>query len=177
VSLNHKRRIFRSGAGAVLPSAGVWLAGGAATLLIVAFLFVRWDAPARAPAAGHVAAAADELAVLDGNTLRVGAHVVRLEGIAAPARGSVCHGGGQTELDCGSAAANALAALVHGRSVECAIHGHDRQGRPVGDCRAEGRPLNIALVQDGWARAEAADLREPETAARVAGRGIWRGGS
>jgi endonuclease YncB( thermonuclease family) len=182
VSLNHKRRIFRSNAGvaAALPSVGVWLAaaGGAATLLVAAAMFVRSSIPpAAAPASSHVSAPPDQLAVLDGDTLRVGAHVVRLEGIAAPARGSVCHGDGQMELDCGSAAANALAELVRGSSVDCSIHGHDGQGRPTGECLAAGKKLNAVLVRDGWARAETTALREPEATARAAGRGIWRPGS
>jgi endonuclease YncB( thermonuclease family) len=179
VSLNHKRRIFRSNAGvkSVLPPVGLGLAAAAATLLVVVSLFVRSsDAPARPPASGHVSAGADQLAVLDGDTLRVGEQVVRLEGIVAPARGSMCHGADQTELDCGSAAANALAALVRGRNVDCTIHGHDGQGRPVGDCVAAGNKLSIALVQDGWARADAALLREPEATARAAGRGVWHSG-
>jgi endonuclease YncB( thermonuclease family) len=181
VSLNHKRRIFRSNAGAAptWPSVGVWLAaaGGAVTLLIVGSLFVRSsDAPARQPASSHVSASSDQLAVLDGNTLRVGAHVVRLEGIVAPARGSVCHAADRTEVDCGSAAANALAALVRGRNVECAIHGHDGQGRPVGDCAAAGNKLSVALVRDGWARADAATLSASEATARAAGRGVWHSG-
>jgi endonuclease YncB( thermonuclease family) len=183
LSLNHKRRIFRSNAGPLpvwvssLPSRGVLLAaaGGAATLLVTASLFVRSsDAPAHVPSISHLSAAADRLAVLDGDTLRVGEHVIRLEGIAAPMRGSLCHGGGAMELDCGSAAANALASLVHGAAVDCTINGHDRQGRPEGDCVAGGTSLNLALVLDGWARAASAALREPEEAARAAGRGIWR---
>jgi endonuclease YncB( thermonuclease family) len=180
--LNHKRRIFRSNAGlaARLPSMTVVLAtaGGAVTLLIVASLFVRpSDAPARVPPNGHVAAGADKLAVVDGDTLRVGEHVVRLEGIAAPARGSMCRGAGQTEMDCGSAAANALSSLVRDSFVDCTIHGHDDAGRPLGSCVAAGQVLNVALVRDGWARAETAALREPEATARAARRGIWQSGS
>jgi endonuclease YncB( thermonuclease family) len=163
-----------------LPSVGVVLAaaGGTVTLLIAASLFVHpSDAPARVPANSHVSATADQLAVVDGDTLRVGEHVVRLEGIVAPARGSVCHGAGQTQLDCGSAAANALSSLVRDSAVDCTIHGHDGQGRPTGNCIAAGRPLSATLVQDGWARAETAALREPEATARAAGRGIWHNGS
>jgi endonuclease YncB( thermonuclease family) len=180
--LNHKRRIFRASAGpaAALPSVGVMLAaaGGAATLLVVVSLFFgSSEAPARVPPNSHVSAAADELAVVDGDTLRVGEHVVRLEGIVAPARGSLCHGAGQTDLDCGTAAANALSSLVRGNSVDCTIHGHDGQGRPTGACVAAGRPLSATLVRDGWARAKAADLREPEASAQAARLGIWRSGS
>ena len=181
MSLNHKRRIFRSGVGlgSFVPSVGMLLAagGGAATLLIAGSLFVRSsNAPALAPADGHVSARADQLAVLDGNTLRVGDSIVRLEGIVAPPRGDACRGIDGSGVDCGSAAANALAALVHGRALDCTIHGHDGQGRPVGTCIAAGRSLGATLVRDGWARASAADLQEAEAAARAAGRGIWRGG-
>ncbi len=143
--------------------------------MIVASLFVRSsDAPARVPASLHVAAEADRLAVLDGDTLRLGNQVVRLAGIAAPARGSVCRGGEQTTVDCGSEAANVLASLVRGKAVECAVSGHDARGFPVALCTAGGQALSATLVRDGWAKAETADLREPELSARAAGRGMWR---
>jgi len=181
VSLNHKRRIFRSGAGPVplrmprLPSFGVCLAaaGGAATLLAAAWLFVRSsDAPAHAPPSRHLLAPAGTLAVLDGDTMRVGDQVVRLDGIAAPPRGSVCRGGG-LDVDCGAASANALASLVRDKAVDCGITGHDGYGRPVAECVAGGVAVNEALVRDGWARARTASLRQSEDAARTAGRGIW----
>jgi endonuclease YncB( thermonuclease family) len=197
LSLNHKRRIFRSNAGlaALLPSMTMVLAavGGAAALLLVASLFVHTsnapasnasasnasasNASAQVPPNGHVSAGADKLAVVDGDTLRVGEHVVRLEGIAAPARGSTCRGAGRPDMDCGSAAANALSSLVRGSSVDCTIHGHDDEGRPLGSCVAAGQVLNVALVRDGWARAETAALREPEATARAARLGIWQSGS
>jgi endonuclease YncB( thermonuclease family) len=185
VSLNHKRRIFRPNAGSrpfrdrLLPSLGVLLAatGGAVTLVVVASLFVRSsEAPARAPTGMHLSAPAVRLAVLDGDTLRVGDQVVRLAGIVAPARGSVCHDAGRSDVDCGAAAANALAVLVRGSAVDCTIHGHDPEGRPVGNCLAAGTKLSEALVRDGWARAEDGDLQQPETVARAAGRGMWRAG-
>jgi endonuclease YncB( thermonuclease family) len=175
--LNRKKRIFRSGSRALtLPSARVLFAGAgaAATGLAIAFMLIHSsDAPAQAPANGHVAARADALAVLDGETMRVGEQVVRLSGIAAPARGSVCHGGAR-DVDCGAAAANALAYLVRGSTVDCTINGHDSGGRPVADCVASGVELNEALVRDGWAHAQAVSLRHSEDAARAAGRGIWR---
>jgi endonuclease YncB( thermonuclease family) len=182
VSLNHRRRIFRPGTGPAplrhrrRPSPGLWLAasGGAATLLTATWLFIRSsDAPAHGPASTHVAASADSLAVLDGDTMRVGDQVVRLHGIAAPRRGSVCHSGA-TQVDCGAAAANALAALVRGRAVDCIVKGHDGQGRPVADCVAHGVGLSEAQVRNGWARAQGAALQASEEAAKAAGRGIWR---
>ena len=69
-------------------------------------------------------------------------------------------------VDCGTASANALASLVRGKGVDCAITGHDGHGRPVGDCLAGGVGLSEALVRDGWALAQTAALRQSE-----AGRG------
>jgi len=132
------------------------------------------DAPARTPASSQLSAGADRLAVLDGDTLRIGDQVVRLQGIAAPARGTACRGDGPADTDCGAAAANALASLVHGRPVECTIRDRDSHGRPVGDCLTAGTRLSEALVTHGWAYAEAAALRDAETSARAAGRGMWR---
>ncbi len=179
MSLNRKRRIFRSDVRLrpVLPAVGLALAGGVAALILASVSVRPADAPAGPPASSQVSAAADQLMVLDGATLRMGEQVVRLEGIVAPARGSQCRGADGAMVDCGSAAANALATLVHGRSTACTIHGHDALGRPVGECAAGGQKLGVALVADGWARADAAALRQPEADARAAGRGIWSGGS
>jgi endonuclease YncB( thermonuclease family) len=183
VSLNHKRRIFRSGAGpraiALLsPVVLLGAAGGALVIIAVTVLVIRpSEAPARAPATSQLSAGADRLAVLDGDTLRIGDQVVRLEGIAAPARGAVCRGEGPADIDCGAAAANALASLVHGSAVECTIRDHDDHSRPVGDCLAAGTRLSEALATLGWAHAETAALRDVEASARAAGRGMWRRGS
>ena len=182
MSLNHKRRIFRgqSPKRGRAPSLGFCLAaaGGVATLLIAGTLFLRTsDAPARAPATTEISAGAEQVAVVDGDTLRVGESVVRLAGIAAPARGSICHAGGQADFDCGAAAANAAAALTRGRPVSCTIGGHDEMGRPVGRCQAGGVSLGIELVRRGWARAQAPDLAAGEAEARGAERGIWQRGS
>ena len=151
------------------------LAGGMATLVVVAWLFVGPSlSPAMALPSRHVSATTERLAVLDGETLRIGDRVVQLEGITAPARGSPCPGDDRAAADCGAAAANALAALLRGNAVDCTIRGHDRL---LGDCFAGGTRLNRALVRAGWARAEAAELREAEAEARVVGRGMWRNGS
>jgi endonuclease YncB( thermonuclease family) len=180
VSLNRKRRIFRPSIGSVprrslsVPPVGVVLAagGGVATMALVAWLFVRpSNAPALAPVSSEIGSSAADLAVVDGDTLRLGRQVVRLSGIAAPARGTDCG-----SLDCGAAAANALSALIGGHAVDCRIEGHDYEGRPLGTCQASGVKLNEALVRDGWAHATAASLRSTEDDARKAGRGIWRNG-
>jgi endonuclease YncB( thermonuclease family) len=188
LSLNHRRRIFRPSARPLsfsdlrvrLLGSLLAVAGGLVAIVVVPAPFVRSsDTVPGVSGSSHLSAGADRLSVLDGDTLRVGGQVVRLEGISAPARGSVCHFGGRAggdpqDMDCGSAAANALASLVRGSAVDCAIRSHDEQGRPVANCLAGGTRLNEALVLDGWAKAETASLRVSEATARAAGRGIWR---
>ncbi len=189
MSLNRKRRIFRPGPAILptlargaafgFPAPGLLLAaaGGAVTLAAVTWLFIRpSDAPAHAPATQRLSAPATALAVIDGDTLRIGNDVVRLEGIAAPARGLSCGTKAAPDQDCGVAAANALASLILHAAIACTIKGHDDQGRPVATCVSAGTSVADALVRDGWARATTAAFRDSEAAARAAGRGIWRNG-
>jgi len=115
--------------------------------------------------------------VVDGDSLRIGQVDVRLFGIDAPERGQTCERDGKPWA-CGDWAAEALAALVRGRSVSCERLGTDRYGRMLGACRADGQDLNAALVRQGAAfayrRYSTAYVVE-ERAARAAGRGIWAG--
>lgn len=124
-----------------------------------------------APSADRVSADASGVAVIDGETLRLGDQVVRLHGVQAPARGSPC-GGGQ---DCGGQAASALAGLVRDHRVNCRLLGRDRQGRPLASCEVNGMDLGRTIVASGWARADAgaADLADLEAQARRQRRGLW----
>jgi endonuclease YncB( thermonuclease family) len=178
VSLNRKRRIFKSNLTtspsrrSFTPRLGVIAAagGGLVTVCLIGWLFMRPTyAPALAPVTSRIAAPAAELAVVDGDTLRLGRQVVRLSGVAAPERGTPCG-----SVDCGAAAANALSALIDGHGVDCRIDGHDHLGRPLGVCQASGVELNQALVRDGWAHAINASLRATENDARQARRGLWQ---
>ncbi len=175
MSLNHKRRIFRS---SVSPR-GVLAPVLAVALVVPAGL---WAFDLASSAAGPRAAAmpqermvadADRVAVVDGNTLRLADRVVRLDGIIPPARGETCHGGNGAAFDCGVAAANALASLLRQGPVDCTLLGRDAAGRPVATCSAGGEQLNRAVVPAGWARAGDQALRAEEQRARAEHRGLW----
>jgi endonuclease YncB( thermonuclease family) len=155
-------------------------------------------APAAAFAANERLAAAPGAAmVVDGDTLRLQNDVVRLDGVAAPARGDQCDPAIPT--DCAAAAAAQLAMLVHDHAVSCEVVGHDGLGRPSARCdigKTNGAPsevpsaasaagsgisrdvahadsLNQQIVLSGWARARTADLQPAELAARALHRGLW----
>ena len=174
LSIDRPRRIFRSSNARSAPrgllrTAAVALAGAAAFAAVATIgtsgrLFGRGTAEPR-----MISAAAGQVAVIDGDTLRLDGVVVRLSDVAAPPRGQSCAAG----PDCGGQATAALAGLVRDRGVECRVNGHDAMGRPAGWCDAAGEDLNVALVATGWARASTAVLDAAETDAKTHRRGIW----
>ena len=168
------RRIFRGSSARGFPfRRTIWFATAAvvgmaalAMTLRSSDLFGRSPPPPR-----HVAADASNVAVIDGDTLRLEGHVVRLRGVEAPDRGDRCGSG----TDCGGAATTALAGLVRGRRIECALADHDGAGRPYAACHANGTDLSRAIVASGWARAQpgAPDLADLELRARRQRAGLW----
>lgn len=184
--LRRPRRIFRASRPAVpglrfgptlrrsllAGSACIGIAGVVLLFGLPSDLFGRAPVPVRA-----VAAEPQQVAVVDGDTLRLHDIVVRLHGVAAPARGRTCaddRGGG---YDCGAAASAALAGLVRDRPVACQLSGQDRAGLAQGVCEADGTELNRALVAAGWARADTPGLDAAEATARAGRLGLWRNGA
>ncbi len=115
--------------------------------------------------------------VIDGDTLDVGGTRVRLHGVDAPEAAQSCFTAA-AGWPCGRRATQALAALLDGGSVACAVRDRDRYGRAVAVCRRDGVDVNGWLVAEGWAvayRRYSHAYVELESAARAAGRGIWAG--
>ena len=108
--------------------------------------------------------AGDDVAVMDGQTLRVAGHVVRLTGLTAP-------------TTVAGTAALQLAALVRDQRVACQLDGAKAGGNPTARCEAGGTDLNRALVAEGWAeaRADAPGLKQAEMVARERHLGVWAG--
>jgi endonuclease YncB( thermonuclease family) len=130
------------------------------------------------PLGGTINAAPEQVAVVDGETLRLQDTVIRLQGLAAPPRGLSCRASDGSVSDCGAASATALAALVRGHGVACRLNGRDPAGLAQGRCEAAGTDLNRALVMAGWARAlDSSGMGEAETEARGERRGLWRYGA
>jgi endonuclease YncB( thermonuclease family) len=151
-------------------------AGAVAAAWIVPDILARHATtiPVHEAASGtSVTAPSAQVAVLDGETLRVQQTVVRLDGIAAPPRGHQCQRPDGSAFDCGAASAEALAALVRDRKVACELKGEDHMEHPLGICQADGQNLNQAQVASGWARAGQASLGSEEESARAQRRGLW----
>jgi endonuclease YncB( thermonuclease family) len=163
------RRLGRAGVSRALYAGLLGAAGGAALVLVGLSTDLFGRVP---PGPSEISAAADQVIVIDGDTLRLGEIVVRLGDLVAPARGEACAAG----PDCGARAAAALASLVQDRWVGCQIVRHDPGGRVVARCQAGGRDLNAALVEIGWARSNAPELEAVQSDARAHRRGIWFAG-
>ena len=115
--------------------------------------------------------------VVDGDTLELGAHRIRLHGVDAPESAQTCRTGA-TRWPCGERATRALSGRIDGRTVACEEKDRDRYGRIVAVCRLGAEDLNAWLVARGWAlayRRYSSDYVDEEAAAGAARHGIWRG--
>lgn len=105
---------------------------------------------------GAAALASDTLRgnanIVDGDTIEIAGVPVRLEGIDAPEQRQSCTSE-SGNVACGKLATKALARMIGSAPVTCVVHGKDRYDRLLGECSADGKSLNKAMVQDGWALA------------------------
>ena len=116
--------------------------------------------------------------VVDGDSLEVAGHRVRLFGIDAPESLQDCRDARGKYYPCGLDARDALAGLIGRQSVSCKPVG-ESYGRDVSLCTAGGRDLSEAMVRSGhalelqqYSRGRYADA---EREARNARRGLWAG--
>lgn len=112
--------------------------------------------------------------VRDGDSLVIGGHRVRLQGIDAPERAQTCKKHDKT-WSCGREAQRHLSRLIARRTVECDVVRRDRFDRLLARCRAGGRDLNRQMVRDGMAVSFARAYRGEEAAARRGKKGLWSG--
>src|SRR4051812_39062886 len=144
------RRIFRPSPVARL-RAPLALATGIGLFGLLLSVAVPRDLLGSAHPLPTLAATAGEIRVLDGETLRLGDRVLRLQALQVPARGQAsCRDAAGRSTDCGTAAAEALARLVAGQDLSCRIGGADRHGRALGTCEAGGGELEAAPGEARW---------------------------
>lgn len=91
--------------------------------------------------------------VIDGDTLAIGQHRIRLHGIDAPERDDSCRDAAGTAWRCGDWSTGVARGLAEGRSVTCRDLGERTHGRIVAQCFVGGDDLAANLLQAGAARA------------------------
>jgi len=116
--------------------------------------------------------------VVDGDSLEVAGHRIRLFGIDAPERDQDCRDSRGRGYACGREARAALAAAIGNTNVSCTPVG-ESYDRDVAVCTAQGRDLSETMIRSGHAlelrRHSRGRYGEAEREARNARRGLWAG--
>jgi endonuclease YncB( thermonuclease family) len=117
--------------------------------------------------------------VVDGDSLELAGHRIRLFGIDAPETAQDCRDARGQRYYCGRDARTALASAIGGASVSCTPVG-ESYDRDISLCTANGRDLSDAMVRSGHAlelrRFSNGRYTDAEREARNARRGLWAGG-
>lgn len=111
--------------------------------------------------------------IIDGDSIFVGAHELRLQGIDAPEGRQMCQRKGR-DWPCGRRSANHLKQLVRVKGFACTAKRRDQYDRLLATCRGNAKNINRQMVADGWAVAFGR-YKSEERAAKAAKRGIWAG--
>ena len=111
--------------------------------------------------------------VIDGDTIIMEGEKLRLSGIDAPELSQACMRNGKPWA-CGRESKQALRRLVRSGDLTCSSGGFDRYDRWLVTCMADGKDINAALVEAGWAVDYGGYGREEATARRKKS-GIWQG--
>ncbi len=115
--------------------------------------------------------------VVDGDTLWLGIHKIRLDGIDAAERDETCTKDGK-KVACFGLALDELKKLVSGAELKCEID-RDYFGKPkmshnryLATCHANGVDVARAMVLSGWAKADGYLYRQEEGQAKISEIGL-----
>ncbi|MBQ8465412.1 MAG: thermonuclease family protein [Alphaproteobacteria bacterium] len=132
-------------------------------------------------AAGYYSSASAEFVkVVDGDSLEIGQRRIRLKGIDAPEYKQYCYDFQKQKYDCGRESQLYLKNLLKQANykVSCNTHQKDRYGRELSVCFANGKNLNLAMIEAGWAVTYRTENKKYTTAEKTAQReknGVWQG--
>ena len=115
--------------------------------------------------------------VVDGDTIVISGHRVRLHGIDSPEFKQTCVRNGQ-RWPCGQEATRYLVQLIGTGLVTCTQRDKDRYGRIVAVCTVAGNDLSAAMVAAGFGlayRQYSDDYLPQQEQAIAAGVGMWAG--
>lgn len=110
--------------------------------------------------------------VIDGDTITLGEHKIRLNGFDTPERDSMC---GTTDVY--AAASKALAEFIAEQTVTCELNGEKSYDRVIGTCSARETDFGTFMVENGWGRDwkrfSGGKYAAVEKVARTDQRGLW----
>jgi endonuclease YncB( thermonuclease family) len=116
--------------------------------------------------------------VIDGDTIDVAGHRIRLHGIDVPESYQACRNGSGAAYACGATATSALTQAIGARLVSCQPYDRDRYGRRIARCFAGDTDLASWLMRRGYAVAYwrySWRYVLPEIMAWMEGMELWQG--
>ena len=115
--------------------------------------------------------------IVDGDTIHLDGHKIRLLGIDTPEMKQYCQDKDGVPWPCGIRARDMLAGMLYaGEETQCQITGRDRYKRLLGRCFSNGLDVQKALIASGFGVAEYTDdYRKEERLAKSQRLGMWAG--
>ena len=118
-----------------------------------------------------------DIKVVDGDSLEINGARIRMDGIDAPEFFQTCFNKNNEEYSCGQEATSHLQQLIGNEKINCeCLPKPDKYKRKICECFANDISLNLAMIQDGHARAYRSDRYiKAENDAKQKQKGIWQG--
>ena len=114
--------------------------------------------------------------VIDGDSLEIGTHRIRLMGIDAPEYVQQCKDKHKKIYPCGINSANYLKKLINNQPITCKIHKKDHYERDLCTCFVGDIDINREMVLSGNAITYLeTPYRQEQTEAKQNKRGLWQG--
>ncbi len=118
---------------------------------------------------------ADNLKVIDGDTIILNGEKIRFAGIDTPELKQTCLQDGE-KVDCGISAKMLLVKKIGNNTPECISEGKDVYKRTLAECFVNGESLSKFLVRSGYAfayRKYSKKFIKDEEFAKVNNLGMW----
>ena len=118
---------------------------------------------------------AQDLKVVDGDTIHIGKIKYRFHGIDAPEMSQICRKDNKN-IKCGVLSRNKLVEKISSQKVECKKKTIDRYKRIVAECFVNNESLSSYLVKNGYAfayRKYSIEFVENENFAKKNKLGLW----
>ena len=119
---------------------------------------------------------ADNLKIVDGDTIVLNGEKIRFSGIDAPELKQTCIQNDQ-EVECGVSAQMLLVKKIGNNIPKCISEGKDRYKRTLAECFINGKSLSKFLVKSGYAfayRKYSNKFIKDEEFAKTNKKGMWR---
>ena len=120
---------------------------------------------------------AQNVSVIDGDTLKINNKKIRLFGIDTPEINQLCSKK-ELQYNCGIEAKEFLVALIKGKQIKCLEKNIKKYGRIIGECFYDDVNINKLLVRSGHAlayRKYSMKYVDDENIAKKEKLGVWSG--